>query len=539
MAGASDIRAGGAYVEIGGDNRNLKRALGEARKMTADFGREVRAFGLKTAALGGIMTAPLAMAAKQFANYGEEIGKLRSKTGMSVKTLVGLKYAAESSGLSMQSVSSAIKTAMKNGYKPEQFEALVDSIAAIPDQGERAAKATEIFGRAGIDILPILEGGSAEMRRMADEAEILGLVLGEEAAKNALKLDEAFDRLRGSVTGLSLHIGAALEPALTPVINRLIDVVTAARLWIDVNPKLVEVWANIAAGVSAAGAALAGFGALIVAALSPMFLLVASLALIIGGLMMASDQAGKTKIGFGEMFNSIRIDGTGLATWWGVLTDLMGNLWTKVMSKIHDAFQWGMNKIFKGMWILAEGIDAVFNLIIKGYNKMVGLVGGSPIKFRFTNGDIFKIAGDNPYKGDKRHEVEKRDLYLGNQHIQKQFDADPQDQNAGAFGFRGDLLLKGFETMGKGVMDMLANLLSGIPPVKFPVKPDGGGAGGGAGGGHAIPPSMTAVGTFSGYGGANMVGTGVLHILNEQVAEAKKTNIFLSVIAQNPGGVMF
>jgi hypothetical protein len=46
----------------------------------------------------------------------------------------------------------------------EQFKQIADQIANIENPAKRAAMATQIFGRAGADLIPMLEGGGCCIR---------------------------------------------------------------------------------------------------------------------------------------------------------------------------------------------------------------------------------------------------------------------------------------------------------------------------------------------------------------------------------------
>ena len=80
MAGKGDtsgIRAGRAYVEIGG-NDTLDRALRKSEARLRAFGDSVGRLGLKLTALGAALAAPLAVGAKSFAIYEQALADLRA-----------------------------------------------------------------------------------------------------------------------------------------------------------------------------------------------------------------------------------------------------------------------------------------------------------------------------------------------------------------------------------------------------------------------------------------------------------------------------
>lgn len=69
MATAQGIRAGRAYVELGGDSSKLKRALSKARSACEQLATNARS----KLELGAAITAPVATAVKTFADFDDHV----------------------------------------------------------------------------------------------------------------------------------------------------------------------------------------------------------------------------------------------------------------------------------------------------------------------------------------------------------------------------------------------------------------------------------------------------------------------------------
>ena len=128
---------------------------------------------------------------------GAAIGDLSEKLGVSTDAVQGWSYAAEQSGTTIETVDAAVKKMNANlgegskstiaalaevGLKfedirnmaPEDaFETIADAIAEVEDPMIRAKVATELFGRAGQELLPMFLAGvkavSAETAKMSEE----------------------------------------------------------------------------------------------------------------------------------------------------------------------------------------------------------------------------------------------------------------------------------------------------------------------------------------------------------------------------------
>ena len=104
MATTSGIRAGRAFVELFADDSKLVRGLRRAERKLRAFGDSVRNLGLKMAALGSAMLAPLAASAKLFSGYGDQVAKMAKRTGLSVETLSELRFVASQTGTAFETL---------------------------------------------------------------------------------------------------------------------------------------------------------------------------------------------------------------------------------------------------------------------------------------------------------------------------------------------------------------------------------------------------------------------------------------------------
>ena len=76
MAGANEVKAGGAYVEIGGRDAQLDAALAAGRKKLEAFGRGAMDMGRKFVAVGALMAAPLVAGVKAAADFEQQMANV-------------------------------------------------------------------------------------------------------------------------------------------------------------------------------------------------------------------------------------------------------------------------------------------------------------------------------------------------------------------------------------------------------------------------------------------------------------------------------
>lgn len=513
----SDVKAAGAYVEFG--EKGLKsvqdamKALGESVR---DFGEGVRTVGVTLMGMGAAIGAPLAASVKQFAEYGKEIGRLSAQTGVSAQLISALGYAGEQSGVGVESIAHAmekmqravgsgskqaqeafqllgVSMAQLKGMSPEeQFAAVADAMSNLDDETQKMNIAIQIFGRSGAELLPMLNQGAAGIERYAREAQVLGVSLGGQQTKNARELSESFHRLETGIRGAALQIGAALMPVLKPLVDRLVDATIAARGWIETNPDFIIGLAKIATTLFVAGGAFVFLGTVIVAAMSPVVAITAAIAGIGMAVLAVTDSLGVTSTGFGELFNSIRVGGTGLGTWLSAFFVWIEKGWNNVTANLQysalaiwDAEQYVITKIENAFLHMFEAIISGVRSVISAFNTIAPQslqisTKGLDAAMNFSKN--FRSLGDRETedRAKRRDQIlldrDRKNAALDHQ-TQQLFLKDPQDNTKGIH-IDTSRAKAALETIGGNIWDKLSDAAKGlfgkfnIPHVEFEEAPE-------------------------------------------------------------------
>jgi hypothetical protein len=214
---------------------NTGKALGESVKNIA-------------AALGvGLSIAGLVAVVKGAIDAADHLNDLSKKTGIAVEELGGIGFAAQQAGLDLDSVATGIgkfnktiaEAAAGNKEAAEFFDVLgikvkdaagktrdggvllkevADKFASFKDGPEKAALALRGFGKAGADMIPLLNDGGAALQANIDYFKRYSGVTAD-VAKQA---DEFNDTLV-KIELLSKSFGTTLAAELLPMMQTLAD----------------------------------------------------------------------------------------------------------------------------------------------------------------------------------------------------------------------------------------------------------------------------------------------------------------------------
>lgn len=251
----------------------LEQALKKVQGPLGAVGWGIASIGV---AAGAILTGVAAMVTTTAA-AGENALKTAQKVGIHVERLQELQYAAKMADVEQQELTIGLKflstklydaangsAEAKKGLKNIGIEAkdssgrlrsaddaladVADRFAAMPDGAKKTALAVDLFGRSGINMIPMLNQGSGELRKMAAEARRLGLVMDEQTARRGEELMDTIKRLQSVVVGIKREIGVAFLPVMLKMAKGLFA-------WILANRELIS--QRVTQFITALGQALA------------------------------------------------------------------------------------------------------------------------------------------------------------------------------------------------------------------------------------------------------------------------------------------
>jgi len=200
---------------------STKGGFASALKNVQGFSKAAGALGGLAVAAGAAVGTAFAAAAKSFADNADELGKMSEKTGIATETLSKLKFVAEENNLSWEQMQKAFRGAAIEASKSNQtFEQLLtgtaDRFAGLADGAGKAAEAQRLFGKAGADLIPILNLGSDGLKKAIKEAEDFTTVIDKKTAAAA-------DQFGDNVSRIGLSLKSAFNDTIKDALPYLLS----------------------------------------------------------------------------------------------------------------------------------------------------------------------------------------------------------------------------------------------------------------------------------------------------------------------------
>ena len=133
---------------------------------------------------------------------------------------------------------------------------LADTFHNMKDGPEKVALAVKLFGKAGTDMIPMLNKGSKGLADMSDQSDKLGLTINGSMVDSVAKAKGGARTYDAAMMGLKVTIGSQVQPILAAlamfVTSRLVPAFVSITSWMKKHMDIVKILA-VALGVLLAG----------------------------------------------------------------------------------------------------------------------------------------------------------------------------------------------------------------------------------------------------------------------------------------------
>lgn len=254
--------------DVGDINAKLADLRGNIGKVAAETGLLGKGLG---SAFGSLKTIVGGLAAgfsvKMFADMIREtagqidaLEEMAQKAGVAADELQGLGAVAQLSGTSMEAITKGFKglsttlVEAQQGSKEaaqalatlgvaaedaessqsqlmERFLQAADKVSQMEDGYVKTAFATKLFGRAGMELIPVLNQGRAAIEQMIQRARDWGVVLEDEAIAKIAAFNDHLDEFSLRMQGAKNELMVGMVDGLEQLAEALDAVSSSGSFW--------------------------------------------------------------------------------------------------------------------------------------------------------------------------------------------------------------------------------------------------------------------------------------------------------------------
>jgi TP901 family phage tail tape measure protein len=418
--------------EVNALNAALGKTSQQATSAAGAFGKLGQVTGKITAGVGSLIPAAalagLAAIAKRTIDAADNLNDLSQRTGVAVESLSRFGNAAADSGSSVDEVAKAMSRLARGVVDPassasqalnkigisaidssgkvksldEIMLSISDVFAKLPDGAEKAALAQELFGKSGVNLIPLLNQGREALSQYS-------ATIDTELAQASDKFNDTLNAIGIALAGPFSDAVTALLPAITAIAEALVGLIqgfsalpeplqSAILLFGGLLTALVALAPAIAsiitigsaiAGLFATGGALAG-ASTILAGLATAFIVLITGPVGIVALLVAAGVAiyafrdqiaaafkviGEVITAAAKLYYSVFIQPIitgvdivvrGIKAGFSSLASILTAPFTAAINVIKGVFRGLLQFIANGINTATRGI----NVLIAGYNRL-------------------------------------------------------------------------------------------------------------------------------------------------------------------------
>ncbi len=236
-------------------NKSIDTTTEKAEKSGSKVGSAFSSIAKGAAAVGtavvagatAVGTAAFKMASDTSA-AADNVDKMSQKIGISRTAYQEWDYVMSQNGMSVDKLQTGIKTltakmdAAKSGTasateafdklgvsvtnsdgslrsQEEVFEETIKALQSMDNETERARMATELFGKAGVEMAPLLNQTAESTEELKNKAHELGMVMSDDTIDAGVKFTDTMDTIKRSLGGMMNNLGGTVLPIIQSVLS--------------------------------------------------------------------------------------------------------------------------------------------------------------------------------------------------------------------------------------------------------------------------------------------------------------------------------
>lgn len=243
--------------------RRVNRQLDEFQRQAERVGSKVgKQFKELLPIVGGLSFAALVNESLELA---DTLTKTATSTGIAIESLQKLQFTAAQADVDFGSITRAVNklqvalvsseegsdqaakaiarlglsTADFQNLAPDQqFEKVAVALASMHDQTQRVAAATDLFGRSGAELLPVLIATGEQLGETERQLSNIGGVVSTDAINAVDTLGDSFGTLKTGVVSFGTEVLALVSGPLTALVEQAEKATRSLRLMVGGGTEL-------------------------------------------------------------------------------------------------------------------------------------------------------------------------------------------------------------------------------------------------------------------------------------------------------------
>lgn len=225
-------------VQIGADTARLSTDMNKATSMIEGFSRKTQSAlkGIAATAIAAFSFGAIVSGMKSAVEAMDKLNESSQKVGVSVETLQVWQLAAKMASVDSQALEKGLGKLAAAAYEQKgAFEELglkttdatgnlksidallpeiADKFSKMEDGTKKAALAKELFGKAGMDLIPILNKGAAGLQEISEK---MGYIASAEDTARADAFNDTLDMMHARSKSMMTALTSGLLPAMQQI----------------------------------------------------------------------------------------------------------------------------------------------------------------------------------------------------------------------------------------------------------------------------------------------------------------------------------
>ena len=267
------------------DNKDAEQSLSKTEERAEGLGAKFLK-GVSTAAKWGAAIGAAAIAggaalmgmAKNAAANTDRIDKMSQKIGISRQGFQEWDFILSQSGTSIEKMQVGMKTMVQRmdeavsgtgkgadafaalgvsatdlegnlRSQEEVFEDIVRKMQDMPEGAEKSQLAFDLFGKAGLELMPLLNSTGGSVEELKEKAHELGIVLSDEAVDAGVVFTDTVDQLERSFGAVVTQVGVHVMPIIQELLEWVIANMPTIQLVVETVFNAIKTFVTAAVDV--------------------------------------------------------------------------------------------------------------------------------------------------------------------------------------------------------------------------------------------------------------------------------------------------